>query len=389
MRSGLCISMVLFCSFLYAQSGDSAKVNNTTTSEVNEVTGTGTLQFLPLWLGTNQLGNSVIFQGPGRKLGVGTKSPTAQLDVRAGARVRGLSVHGGNAPDGSSGNGADGMQVRAGDGDPTFDGDFGGTGLNVTGGNGSGGGPGIVVTGGTGIQGGGAGGVFIGGDSLGDGIDVSKAPGCSGEGCIAGNFMGDVVVRGTLTATTKHFRIDHPLDPANKYLVHASVESSEMKNIYDGMVTLDKAGEAVVQLPNWFDAMNGNVRYQLTAVGAPGPGLYIAQKVSGNRFKIAGGTAGGEVSWQITGVRQDAYAKANPLVPEQEKGVDERGYYLNPELYGAPEEKSVEWALHPALMRELQARRSGRDSAISAQGSEGNASQTLEGKNISAIGDGN
>jgi len=112
---------------------------------------------------------------------------------------------------------------------------------------------------------------------------------CSGAGCLAGQFIGDVHVTGAITAGVKDFKIDHPLDPANKYLVHASAESSEMKNIYDGSIVLDRNGEAVVQLPDWFGTLNGNYRYQLTAVGATNPGLYIAQKISGNRFKRSPG----------------------------------------------------------------------------------------------------
>ena len=41
-----------------------------------------------------------------------------------------------------------------------------------------------------------------------------------------------------------------------------------MKNIYDGVVTLDVYGEAEVQLPAWFEALNTDFRYQLTAIGA-------------------------------------------------------------------------------------------------------------------------
>jgi hypothetical protein len=194
--------------------------------------------------------------------------------------------------------------------------------------------------------------VGIGGGTSGDAVDGIPPQGC--PACLAGNFFGDVIVNGTLTASTKHFKIDHPLDPANKYLVHASVESSEMKNFYDGLVTLDKKGEAFVELPDWFEAANGRLRYQLTAIGASSPGLYIAQKVSGNRFKIAGGAPGIEVSWQITGVRQDPFAQANPLVVEPLKGTGERGYFIHPELYGAPEDKGIEWARHPQLMHQLR-----------------------------------
>ena len=106
-----------------------------------------------------------------------------------------------------------------------------------------------------------------------------------------------------------------------------------MMNIYNGIVVLDKRGQAWVQLPEWFDALNRDCRYQLTAIGGPGPNLYIAQEVSGNRFKIAGGRAGMKVSWQLTGIRQDAYANAHRIQVEESKPTTERGTYLHPELF--------------------------------------------------------
>ncbi len=95
-----------------------------------------------------------------------------------------------------------------------------------------------------------------------------------------------------------------------KYLYPSFVESPDMKDIYDGVVVLDSRGEAVVKLPEWFEALNTDFRYQLTPIGAPGPYLHIAAKVANSLFKIAGGTGGMEVSWQVTGIRQDAYANA-------------------------------------------------------------------------------
>jgi hypothetical protein len=148
---------------------------------------------------------------------------------------------------------------------------------------------------------------------------------------------GDVNITGNLSATgTKNFRIDHPLDPANKYLLHAAIESSEVLNLYSGNVVLDTSGAAVVQLPDWFEVINKDFRYQLTSIGAPGRDLYVAEEVSAGHFKIAGGNPGGKVSWQVTGVRNDAWEKAHPMEVEVDKGAD-HGHYLTPELVGAPE----------------------------------------------------
>ena len=83
----------------------------------------------------------------------------------------------------------------------------------------------------------------------------------------AGYFNGPVQVTGTLSKLGGGFQIDHPLDPENKYLNHSFVESPEMKNIYDGVVVLDASGERWVELPEWFEALNKNYRYQLTCIG--------------------------------------------------------------------------------------------------------------------------
>lgn len=169
---------------------------------------------------------------------------------------------------------------------------------------------------------------------------------------LAGDFRGDVFVWGTLWQTGIRFLIDHPLDPAHRYLSHASVESAEQKNLYDGIATLDGQGEAVVELPDWFSALNGQLRYQLTCLGQYAP-VFVAKKLEANRFRIAGGIPGLEVSWQVTGIRQDAWAKANPLTTEQEKPQQERGTYLHPELFGQPQEKSQQRALYPEAAFEL------------------------------------
>jgi hypothetical protein len=180
----------------------------------------------------------------------------------------------------------------------------------------------------------------------------------------AAYLQGNVRVTGRLQKGGGSFKIDHPLDPANKYLSHSFVESPDMKNVYDGTVVLDNKGEAEIQLPDWFGALNKDFRYQLTAIGAPGPNLYIAEEIfdgvtnysnssssndknNNSRFKIAGGTLGMKVSWQVTGIRKDPWANANRILVEEDKPAKEQGYYIHPDLYGQPEEKGISQLLFP------------------------------------------
>ena len=152
---------------------------------------------------------------------------------------------------------------------------------------------------------------------------------------------GNLTVSGSLTVTgSKHFKIDDPLDPANKYLYHTSVESPDMMNIYNGTAVLDSKGEAEIQLPDWFQALNRDFRYQLSCIGGFAP-VYVAREIENNTFRIAGGTAGLKVSWQVTGIRHDAYAEAHRSPVEVEKPDGERGHFLHPELFGVPQDKAV------------------------------------------------
>jgi hypothetical protein len=167
----------------------------------------------------------------------------------------------------------------------------------------------------------------------------------------AGFFDGSVDVAGALSKSSGTFKIDHPQDPANKYLYHSFVESPDMMNIYNGDVTLDANGLATVTLPSYFESLNQDFRYQLTAIGGPGPNLHIATKVQNNTFKIGGGQPGMEVSWQVTGVRHDSWANAHRVQVEVEKPAGEKGLYIHPELFGAPQEKSIASAHHPEISR--------------------------------------
>jgi hypothetical protein len=274
----------------------------------------------------------------------------------------GISAAGGFGVGGdsvSTGSGGAGVVATGGDSELFF----GGDGIDATGGAGGQGnnfsstsGNGVVATGGQGgfQEADGTGGFFTGGTAGGfGGFGIEVFAGSDS----AAFFEGDIIVTGAISAGTKDFKIDHPLDPANRYLAHASIESSEMINIYTGNVTTDSQGDAQVRLPDWFEAVNTDLRYQLTVIGQFAQAI-VSSRVSNHQFGIKTDKPNVDVSWQIAGVRQDAFAKAHPLVVEQEKNARERGFYLHPELYGAPPDRGMGWAHHPLMMKRMQEQKS-------------------------------
>ena len=333
-------------------------------------------------------GTGVIATGGNGSTGVdakggGTSSGAGGDGVRAegGLTLSGTGGKGVIALGGGSGNGDGGAAVSATGG--SGNGGSGGAAVSATGGgsNSALAGAGVVATGGNSVSGQGGGGVGgFGGNSLsGNGGVGMRAVGGTGTGAgksggtgitavagsgadgaangLAGRFEGDVEVTGNLSKGGGSFKIDHPLDPENKYLYHSFVESPDMKNIYDGLIRLDANGEAVVAMPEWFSSLNRDFRYLLTAIGAPMPGLYIAEEILDNRFRIAGGQPGMKVSWQVTGIRQDAYANKNRIKVEEEKTERDRGSYLHPEAFNQPEERGVEWLHNPELIRRIKQER--------------------------------
>ena len=305
---------------------------------------------------------------------VGVKGEGSDRLSQAGGL--GVEAKGGHSIDSGGGNG---IFATGGDSDNST----GGNGVVAAGGNFNG--RGVVATGGTGPAGYGVeakGGPSAGPSSVaGAGVFATGGPAntpnsASGTGILAvageatggatrgraGIFQGDVSVEGSITAGaidvsgTKNFKIDHPLDPANKYLLHASIESSEVLNVYSGNVTTDGKGEAVVTLPAWFESVNRDFRYQLTTIGTFAQTI-IAEEVKNSRFTIRTSLPNVRVSWQVTGVRSDRAMTTHPFKAEQDKSEKERGHYLQPHLYGQPAEQSVEWARDPELKKQLHQQR--------------------------------
>ncbi len=165
---------------------------------------------------------------------------------------------------------------------------------------------------------------------------------------------GDAVfANGDMTATGfKPFTIDHPLDPQHKMLKHFSIESNEVLNMYRGNVVLDGNGEATVELPDYFDAININFSYNLTAIGSKAD-LFIKSEISNRRFEIAGGKPGQKVSWVVYADRNDEYARQNPDAKktELEKPDGWDGKYFQPKLFGASEEQGIFYYLKKEVQK--------------------------------------
>jgi hypothetical protein len=159
-------------------------------------------------------------------------------------------------------------------------------------------------------------------------------------------LKGNVEVTGSLSKGSGSFKIDHPLDPANKYLYHSFVESPDMMNVYNGNVVTNQRGVATVTLPDYFEALNRDFRYQLTVIGQFAQAI-VARKIGNNRFVIRTSKPNVEVSWQVTGIRHDAYADAHRIEVEVEKPAQEQGRYLHPELFGASAEQAVGYEAPP------------------------------------------
>lgn len=191
-------------------------------------------------------------------------------------------------------------------------------------------------------------GIGVWASHAGSGLGVYSTAGAGGYALLtsapssgwAGYFTGNVNVSGTLSKSAGAFRIDHPDDPANRYLWHSFVESPDMKNIYDGNVTTDDNGDAVVTLPSYFESLNRDYRYQLTVLGQFAQAI-VAKEIDGNQFTIKTDKPNVKVSWQVTGIRKDPYANAHRIPNEVDKPPHERGKYLHPELYDLPPSKGI------------------------------------------------
>ena len=259
----------------------------------------------------------------------------------------GISGYGGPSAGNSSTPGLAGYGVYANGGQGFGPNDRGGSGLMTYGGDtygeGGYGGYGVMATGGIGTVGGDAIVAYGGAGQLAGGVGIYAEGQGTGN---AGGFNGDVDVVGYISKSGGSFKIDHPLDPANKYLYHSFVESPDMKNIYDGTVVTDGSGTATVSMPAWFEALNTDFRYQLTVIGQFAQAI-VASEIANGSFTIKTSKQGVKVSWQVTGIRQDAWANAHRIPVEVDKSQEDQGHYIHPELFGHQGEPNIAAMHHP------------------------------------------
>jgi hypothetical protein len=337
-------------------------------------------------------GPFVNVSGAGIKTTGGDGTPSelggAGVEAHGGKGVNGgtgVEAHGGDALDPTRFIGGKGVVafggINSGTGVEAFGGNNtvgfeGGLGLRAQGGSSTGfkGGEGAIVSGGQATGGDGGTGLEVEGGSADGpghftGAGIVVRPGTAFNGAFrgpAGQFAGDVnadgnlfvggnvIIRGNLAKGSGSFKIDHPLDPENKYLSHSFVESPDMMNIYNGTTTTDAKGNATVILPDWFEALNQDFRYQLTVIGTFAQAM-VAEEIKGNRFTVKTSAPNVKVSWQVTGIRHDPYANMHRIAIEERKPEGERGLYLHPDAFHQPESKSIEAANAPRQTGRMKA----------------------------------
>ena len=344
--------------------GATLDVNGTAVIRSN-ATVNGTLGSGPITATSSSSGGTGVYANAGSSGGSNGVIASGATGVAGYATVAGGIAVYGNAGNSTASNGVVGYGATGVAGNSTITGSYGTYGSGSTGvwGNstGTGANVGVLGLGSTGVSGSGDAFGVLGQSSSSSGSGGGFSNSSSGDalftynqsGGYAAFFDGDVDVDGNLSKAGGSFKIDDPLDPANKYLYHSFVESPDMMNIYNGNATTDGQGSAVVQLPEWFETLNRDFRYQLTTIGQFSQAI-VASKVANHQFTIKTDKPNVEVSWQVTGIRQDAWANAHRIPVEVPKAQRDRGLYLHPELFGAPADKSIALAHHPMMQKLLK-----------------------------------
>lgn len=308
----------------------------------------GTRSNHPLHLFTNNSAPQVTVSTAGR-VGIGTTGPTNPLTVIATGSDWAISGQGQSGGVGVAGSATGGANARGVYGTVGAGGFCGTSGDHFGSGN-----YGLLGTQTEGVYGRAPNGVGVKGSSDAfSGIHGTSAnsygvygwsSGYDGAGVLGGssalNGYGVFSVGNMGASGSKSFVIDHPLDPENKTLKHFSAEGPEPQNIYNGVVTTDAHGNATVALPDYFQEINRDYRYQLTVIGQFAQAI-VSKEVENNAFAIKTDKPNVKVSWEVKGVRNDRGLRMRGFRAEEEKPAGARGRYFVPEAYGLPRSRGI------------------------------------------------
>lgn len=169
--------------------------------------------------------------------------------------------------------------------------------------------------------------------------------GVTGRARIGIGAYGVYSLGNTGASGTKSFRIDHPSDPENKYLLHYSAESPSPQNFYVGNVVTDAKGYAWVTLPDYFGDINTSFKYQLTVVsgGRDFVQAMVSREIQANRFQVRTSAPNVKVSWEVKADRNDAFVRESAPKDVVEKDEAEKGTYQHPEFFGFGPERAVDF----------------------------------------------
>ena len=161
-------------------------------------------------------------------------------------------------------------------------------------------------------------------------------------GTISTSLTGNVNIIGEVTAGTKTFLIDHPVDPLNKTLRHVAIESPSNLVLWYGIKKL-VAGKATVNLDadcaspmiaGTYEALvNRGTVSTLKVLQGTDPAAVsfenvVSTNIIGNQFTIVSSNAAStkNVVWLVIGERKDPWVMAQPFtdangsfIPEQLK----------------------------------------------------------------------
>jgi len=124
---------------------------------------------------------------------------------------------------------------------------------------------------------------IVGGTGTSAYVPIWTASGTNLQNSIMQQFESTMIISGQLKAQTKSFKIDHPLDPQNKYLEHGSLEGPEHGIYQRGRGS--GYGPVTINLPSYFTALSED-SYSIVVTSRNNTQLYVTNS-NPNSFTVS------------------------------------------------------------------------------------------------------